>query len=115
MSNILFDKYNSSPRGLSSSQAVANKKYGDNVLQKTRKDHFIKKFFLQFKNLMIIVLLVSALVSVIVSLVTKHYEDLFEAAIIFAIVIVNAIIGVIQENKSDKALQELKNKEKTTS
>lgn len=101
----LFNKFNSTKQGLTTQQAKINQSFGINVLQQSKKNSFLKKFFLQFKNLMIIVLLVSALVSVIVSLATKNYEDLFEAAIIFAIVIVNAIIGVIQENKAETALE----------
>ena len=108
--NSLFTKYNSSKKGLSSNQAQINKKYGENILQKYKKDGFLKKFFLQFKNLMVIVLLISAIVSTIVSLLTKEYSDLFEGAIIFAIVIVNAVIGVIQENKAEVALELLNQK-----
>lgn len=106
----ILKKYNSSGKGLSSKQAEINKKYGTNTLQTVKPDSFLKKFFLQFKNLMIIVLLISALISTIVSLATKTYEDLFEGAIIFAIVIINAIIGVIQENKAETALALLNNK-----
>ncbi len=106
----ILKKYNSSNKGLSSKQAEINKKYGTNTLQTVKPDSFLKKFFLQFKNLMIIVLLISALISTIVSLATKTYEDLFEGAIIFAIVIINAIIGVIQENKAETALALLNNK-----
>lgn len=106
----LYNKYNSSVTGLTKKQAEINKKYGTNTLQTVKPDSFIKKFFLQFKNLMIIVLLISALVSTIVSLATKTYEDLFEGAIIFAIVIINAIIGVIQESKAEAALSLLSNK-----
>lgn len=110
MIETILNKYNSSNKGLSSKQAEVNKKYGINVLQSSKPDSFVKKFFLQFKNLMIIVLLISALISTIVSLATKTYEDLFEGAIIFAIVIVNAIIGVIQEHKAETALALLNNK-----
>lgn len=49
--------------------------------------------------MMVIVLLISAVISVTLSLVKGHYEDLFEGGIIFAIVIINAIIGVIQEKR----------------
>ncbi len=108
MDNNLYTKYNSTSNGLTSEQATQNKKYGLNVLAEAKKDSFLKKFFLQFKNLMIIVLLISATVSTIVSIVTHTYEDLFEGAIIFAIVIINAIIGVIQENKAETALSLLK-------
>ena len=100
----LFKKFNSSKQGLTSAQAIINEKFGKNILETQKKNGFLKKFFLQFKNLMIIILLISAVISTIVSLVTAEYADLFEGGIIFAIVILNAIIGVIQENKAEAAL-----------
>lgn len=107
--NNLFKLYNSCANGLTQQQAQNNLKLGINQLPKGKKASFIKKFLLQFKNLMIIVLLVSALVSLIVSITTKNYDDLFEAGIIFAIVVINAFIGVIQENKAEAALELLSN------
>lgn len=104
MINSLFEKYSTSAKGLTTQQAEINKKWGENVLQKHKKESFFKKFLLQFKNLMVIVLLLSAIVSGAVSLATKTYDDLFECGIIFAIVIINALIGVVQENKAEAAL-----------
>ena len=115
MKKSLYEKYHSNPNGLNQSQAQLNQKFGVNILQTHKKDSFLKKFFLQFKNLMIIVLLISAIVSTIVSISTHAYEDLFEGAIIFAIVIINAIIGVIQENKAEAALSLLEQKSAPTS
>ena len=106
--NLLYKKYSSSASGLTSSQAKENIKFGVNKLTDEKKTSFLTKFFLQFKNLMVIVLLISAVISTIVSLATKTYEDLFEGGLIFIIVIVNAIIGVIQENKAEVALDSLK-------
>ena len=103
----LYSKYNSSSAGLSTNQAQINAKYGYNGLAKHKRDSFAKKFLLQFKNLMIIVLLASAVVSTIISLVTKEYDQLFEGALVFAIVVINALIGVIQENKAEVALEAL--------
>ncbi|MBQ9786048.1 MAG: cation-translocating P-type ATPase, partial [Clostridia bacterium] len=100
----LFSKYGSSEKGLSNAQAKENIKFGTNNLSEHKKDSFIKKFFLQFKNLMVIILLISAIVSTIVSLASHEYGELFEGALIFVIVILNAIIGVIQENKAEVAL-----------
>lgn len=110
MNNLdsIFKKYNSSIYGLTSTQAKENAKLGINKLSDAKKTSFLTKFFLQFKNLMVIVLLISAIVSTIVSLATKEYGDLFEGGLIFVIVILNAIIGVIQENKAEVALDSLK-------
>lgn len=103
--NDLYAKYKSSEGGLTSNQAQENSKFGINQLDKQNRDSLIKKFAMQFKNLMVIVLLISAIVSTIVSLATHTYEDLFEGAIIFVIVIINALIGVFQERKAEEALE----------
>ena len=103
----IFEKYHSSPNGLSTLQVQENAKFGINELNKAKKDGFLKKFFKQFANLMVMVLLLSAIVSTIVSLTTKQYGDLFEGALIFVIVIANALIGVVQEHKAEVALEEI--------
>ena len=84
----LFKTFNSSHKGLSSSVAIKNKEnYGQNKLNSQKKVSLTSRFFKQFKNLMIIVLLFSALLSTIISLATKQYSELFEGAMIFVIVI----------------------------
>ncbi len=94
-----------SPNGLSDEEAkTSREKYGSNTLEKGKKISLLSRFFAQFKNLMVIVLLISALVSSIISILTKQYSDLFEGGLIFIIVILNAIIGVVQEKRADDAI-----------
>lgn len=102
-----YQKYNSTKNGLTEAQAQKNAEIAKNTLNKHKKEGFFKKFLLQFKNLMVIVLLIAAVVSTIVALATHEYGDLFESGLIFLIVIVNAIIGVIQEQKAEVALESL--------
>ena len=104
----LFEKYHTSLNGLTAPQAKENEKFGKNILNQSKKPGFFARFFKQFANLMVMVLLVSAIVSTIVSLVSQEYGDLFESALIFVIVIANALIGVVQENKAEVALEEIK-------
>ncbi len=87
---------------------VANrlKKYGKNKLKVTNKQSKIKKFLCQFKDIMIIILILSAIVSFILSIINN--ESFTDSIIILLIVIINAIVGYIQELKADKALEELK-------
>ena len=107
----LFKQFHSSENGLSSDQVLQNRKeFGENKLEKQKKTSWIKRFFAQFKNLMIIILLISALISTIVALSKKEYGDLFEGALIFVIVIVNALIGVIQEKRAEDAIELLNKK-----
>lgn len=91
--------------GLSDSEAeLSRQKYGANIIKQEKKTSLIARFFAQFKNLMVIVLLISALISSIVAIATKNYSDLFEGGLIFIIVILNAIIGVVQEKRADNAI-----------
>ena len=104
----LFEKYHTSLNGLTAPKAKENEKFGKNILNQSKKPGFFARFFKQFANLMVMVLLVSAIFSTIVSLVSQEYGDLFESALIFVIVIANALIGVVQENKAEVALEEIK-------
>jgi Ca2+-transporting ATPase len=96
--------------GLSQSEAVTRlEKYGPNVLKEKPKKSNLVRFFEQFKDPMILILLGAALVSFIMSIVEKEgIKSFFEPALILAIVIMNAVMGVMQENKAEKALEALK-------
>lgn len=107
----IFLKFSTSEKGLTSNQAELNRnQFGSNEPEKQKKESFFKKFLLQFKNIMIIILLVSAIISCAMSILEKDTENLFEGLLIFGIVIVNAIVGVIQEQKAENALLALQNK-----
>lgn len=104
----VYEKLNSKPTGLSESTVIKNREqFGNNELDKPKKVSFLKKFFLQFKNIMIIILLISAVISGINSVFSNSKENLFEAILILSIVIANAIVGVIQEQKAENALAAL--------
>ncbi len=82
-------------------------KYGKNQLVQKKENSMIKNFFLQFKDFMIITLLIAAAISFLLSLL-EHQMDLIEPLIILAIVIINAFLGVIQEAKARRSLEALK-------
>ncbi len=104
LSSILND-LSTSKNGLpSSSVQNSREKHGENRLLKQKKVSLLARFFTQFKNLMVIVLLVSAVISLIIALAKHEYSDLFEGFLIFIIVILNAIIGVVQEKRADDAI-----------
>ena len=93
-------------KGLSSEQVKQNReKYGANELQQKKKKSLFVKFLEQFKDFMIIVLIVAAVVSGVVG-VTEG-EGITDTIIILIVVILNAIIGVVQENKAEKSLEAL--------
>lgn len=105
----VLNQFKTNVNGLSSTEAqVRLGKYGANELKSKKKRSKWALFFGQFKDFMLIILLVAALITGIVALVVKDYGDLVDVAIILAIVIINAIIGFIQENKAENALEQLK-------
>ena len=89
--------------------------YGANALAEGKKKNIVQKFFDQFKDVMIIVLLAAAVVSAIIAIVNGEYSELIDAGVILLIVILNAVIGVVQENKAESAMEALKNMNKAFS
>src|SRR5699024_9827923 len=88
--------------GLSSDEATKRlEEYGPNELQEGERTTTLQKFIAQFKDFMIIVLMIAAVVSWLVS---GHIED---AVVIMIVVILNAIMGVFQENKAEEAIDAL--------
>ena len=94
-------------QGLSSKDVEKRKEeYGLNELQEGKKKSLFVKFLEQFKDFMIIVLIIAAIVSGVVGYIQG--EGITDSIIIMIVVIVNAIIGVAQENKAEKSLEALK-------
>ena len=92
--------------GLTDEQVKANyEKYGMNELKQKKKKSLFVKFLEQFKDFMIIVLIVAAVVSGAVGI--AEGEGITDTIIILIVVIVNAIIGVVQESKAEKSLEAL--------
>ncbi len=85
------------------------KKYGENLLSQGKKKSLLSRFFEQFKDVMILILLGAALVSFVIAFVEKNPGEFFEPALILLIVLINAVMGVMQESKAEKALEALKN------
>ncbi len=90
------------------------KQNGKNELKKVKRQSFIKCFLKQFLNIMVAILLVSAVVSLTIAIVNREYGDLFEGFVILFIVIMNAFIGVFQENKAQACIEDLQKTDKTT-
>ena len=100
--------------GLTSAEASAHlKKHGKNKLIETKKEHLFIRFIHQLANPMMIVLLVSALLSFLVGK-WSHHEGISDTIIIIIVVLMNAILGVVQEAKAEKAIDALKEMTKAT-
>lgn len=111
--NEVVASFNTTENGLSKQEASKRLlENGKNELAHGKKKTMLARFFAQFKDVMIIVLIAAAVVSAIITIVQGQYGDLIDSAIIMFIVIVNAIIGVAQESKAEAALEALKNMNK---
>ncbi len=90
--------------GLSNEQVEKNRnEYGKNELESSKKKSIFIKFLLQFKDVLILILLCAAIISIIVD--PKEWVD---SLIIFIVIICNAILGVVQEAKAEESLNALK-------
>ena len=101
-----FQTLKSSENGLSSSEAKQRlEKYGPNKLNEAKKKSLVKRFFEQLADPMIIILLVAALISAVTSVYNHEFPS--DVIIILSVVIINAILGVFQESKAEKAIEAL--------
>ena len=102
-SEEVIEKHNSDAKnGLSAAEAAKRlEEYGPNEIQESETTTTLQKFIAQFKDFMIIVLMIAAVVSWLVS---GHMED---AIVIMIVVLLNAVMGVFQENKAEEAINAL--------
>lgn len=95
--------------GLTSEQVEKRlQQYGLNKLKEAKKKSNFQRFLDQLKDPMILILLVAAVISFILAIIENDPKSFFEPILILVIVILNAIIGVLQENKAENALNALK-------
>lgn len=75
--------------------------FGKNIIKETEQDSYLKKFFMQFHNALIYILLSA-------SIVTAFLHEWIDSGVIFGVVIINVIIGFMQEVKAQEAIDSLK-------
>ena len=103
----------SSASGLTSAEAGRRlAENGRNALAEARKTPAIIKFLSQFTDPMIIVLLAAAVISAVLAGINNEPLELIDSGVILLIVVINAIIGFVQENKAENALAALKARNK---
>src|SRR4030042_635256 len=102
----VFKRLDSDSIGLTSTEAIDRlKKYGHNEL-KTKKPSVLRRFLRQFNNPLVYVLLVAAAITGILTLRGEHM--LPDTSVILGVVILNVILGFIQEGKTESALEALR-------
>ena len=84
-----------------------SEKFGKNKLDEKKKDSIFIKFIKQFNDFMILILIAASIISAVIAKV-QGTGDYLDSIIIIAIVIFNAIMGLVQENKAEKSLEALK-------
>ena len=105
----VYQQYNTKEQGLTEEEAqVRLLRNGPNQLKEGKKHSKLYKYFSQFKDVMIIILLLAAVINLVVTIVSHSTEGYIDVAIIVGIVILNTIIGYVQEDKAEKALESLK-------
>ena len=98
----LFIKYNSSLEGLDKKKIIKNKKkYGENILKEKKRKNKAQVFLEQYKNLLVILLIIAAIISVF----TGGIEN---TCVILFVITLNAVIGTIQYSKAEKSINGLK-------
>lgn len=94
--------------GLREEQAIKiREKSGENKLIESKKESVFVKFIKQFNDFMIIILIIAAFISAVMAYV-EGTGDYLDSIIIIFIVVLNAIMGVVQEAKAEKSLEALK-------
>ena len=111
-SNAVLQELQSSTDGLSESEAAARlEKNGKNKLVEGKKESLFRRFLKQLAEPMTIILLVAAAIAagmeIYNGLQSNHWEFPFDVVIILAVVLINAVLGVFQESKAEKAIEAL--------
>ncbi|MBO5359687.1 MAG: calcium-translocating P-type ATPase, PMCA-type [Clostridia bacterium] len=107
--DAVFEAVKSSPEGLSSQEAASRlEKNGKNKLAEAKKDSMLKRFINQLKDPMIIILLVAAVIAAATEMFeAKGFVVPTDSIIILVVVLINAVLGVVQESKAEKAVEAL--------
>ena len=104
----VYDEVKSGDNGLSSSEASARlEKNGKNKLAEGKKESLLPRFLKQLADPMIIILIVAAVISAVTAAVGGDGEGYADVIIIMFVVIINAVLGVYQESKAEKAIEAL--------
>lgn len=95
--------------GLTTDQVQEKRaQHGENKLREKKRKTNLQRFAEQFKDVMILILIAAAIISFAIACIEGEPKEFFEPVLILLIVVLNAIMGVMQESKAEKALDALK-------
>ena len=105
INEVLSEQNVNSKIGLSTIEVNERlQKYGENKLDEVKKKTLLQRFISQLKDVMIYVLLIAS----VINIVAHGFDGLTEAVIILMVVLINAVVGVVQESRAEKTLEALK-------
>ena len=111
----VIESLGSSREGLSTAEVGKRlEEYGRNKLEEKKKDGIVKQFLSKLADPMLIILMIAAVLSVVTSYASGEVEW-SDAIIILVVVLINAVLGVVQESKAEKAIEALQNMSKAKS
>lgn len=104
-----INELHSNRAGLTHAEVTERQTKGDNAeIEFGKNKSIVYKFMEQFKDLMILILLIASAVSIVIGVTQNAVSEIIDGCIILAIVLMNAIFGVVQEAKAEKSLDALK-------
>ena len=90
-------------KGLTQSQVLERRaRYGENRLEEKKKKTLLRRFLDQFRDVMILILIAAAAISFIVACTEGEIKEFIEPLLIVLIVVLNAVMGVLQESKAER-------------
>lgn len=108
LDEVISELHSSRTEGLSDAQAQERlAEYGPNRLRAKKKKSNLQRFLEQFKDVMILILIAAAVVSFVVACNGHDTSEFFEPLLILLIVVLNAVMGMVQESKAEKAMEAL--------
>src|SRR5438876_7899249 len=108
--DAVLKRLDASPLGLDSQEAARRlSRFGANELVQTARVNPLRILLSQFVDVLVIVLIIAAIISAALGLLQGENADLYDAVLIIVIVVMNAILGFVQEYRAERSLEALKN------
>src|SRR2546421_4607738 len=108
--DAVLRRLDASPLGLNSQDAARRLvRFGANELVQTARVNPLRILLSQFVDVLVIVLIIAAIISAALGLLQGEIADLYDAVLIIVIVVMNAILGFVQEYRAERSLEALKN------
>ena len=105
----VLSRLNSSPIGISGHEAgLRLQRFGTNSFGRDGRTGFLRLFIGQFKDVMTLLLIAAAAVTAVIAFISGDRADLTDTFIILFIILLNAVVGTVQQYRADRAIENLK-------